>query len=403
MTTRQLRIVMVVENSTYPPDVRVRYEAETLAAAGYEVSVIVPRASGQPWHETIRGVRVFRYPQPPMGHGVLSYIVEFGYSTTAAALGVLWRWLRDGLDVIHVHNPPDTLFMTALLPRLGGKMLVYDHHDLAPELYLSKYANPRGTLYRLLVRLERWSCRLANRVIEVNESYRQTDIERNHVAPERAWVVRNGPDLQRVSLRPPDPELRARAATLIAYVGNMASQDGLDHLLGALHKLSYELGYQDWFCAIVGKAEAPEKLRALSDQLGLGERVWFTGFIPDEQMLTILSSADICVTPDPANPLNNKSTMIKVMEYMALGKPVVAYDLAEHRVSAGEAALYARPDDTHDMACQIARLIDDPELRARMGAIGRQRVEQELAWDYSAQRLLKFYDALAHGSTPGED
>ncbi len=392
--SRVARIVMVVENNTYPADPRVRHEAETLAANGYTVSVVCPRGRGQPWRETINGVHAWRFPNPPGGSGALSYLMEFGYATLASALLVLWIWLRHGLDVVHVHNPPDTLFVCGLLPRLFGKKFVYDHHDLSPELYLSKFGAQPGLLYRILLRLERWSCRLANRVVEVNESYRQQDLARNGVKPENAWVVRNGPDLRRVRLYPPDPALRARAKTLIAYVGRIAYQDGLDHLLGAVHHLEHDLGYTDWYCIIIGKAENLDFLQQVARDLGITDKVWFTGFIPDEQMLTILSTADVCVMPDPSNPLNDKSTMNKVMEYMALGKPVVAYDLTETRVSAGEAGIYAAVNDQLDMARQIAYLIEHPEQRERMGQIGQQRIAQALSWDYSARRLLRFYETL---------
>jgi glycosyltransferase involved in cell wall biosynthesis len=392
---RSLRIVMVLENNAYPFDVRVRNEAETLAQAGCTVSVICPRDSGQRWREMINGVRVFRFPHPPSGRGVLGYLAEFGYATFATTVLVLWQWVCDGLDVVHVHNPPDTLFIAGILPKLGRVKLVYDHHDLSPELYQSKCKAPNPWLYRALLLLERWSCRLADAVIVVNESYFQNDIERNGVSQDRVWIVRNGPDLRRFYLRNPDAALRSRAGTLIAYLGQMSRQDGIDHLLRALHHLQFDLGHQDWFCVIVGRADNLKEMHRLADKLGVSDRIWFTGYLPDEQMLTYMSSADICVAPDPSSPLNNKSTMNKVMEYMALGKPVVAYDLIEHRASAGDAALYARPNDVLDMARQIARLIDQPAMRIQLGTIGRRRVEQQLAWSKSADRLLDFYAMVA--------
>jgi glycosyltransferase involved in cell wall biosynthesis len=393
-----LRILMVVENCGYPRDTRVRHEAETLVEAGYKVSVLCPREHNQPWQQTINGVQAYRYPAPPAGSGLLGYVIEFGYAMIIITLFILWRWLRDRYHVIHFHNPPDTLFITAIPLKLVGTQIVFDHHDLSPELYESKYEHPRPLIRRLLLWLEYRCCRAADWVIAVNESYRQNDIQRNHVAPERVGIVRNGPDLNRLYQRPPDPDLQARAETLIAFVGYMARQDGIDHLLDALHHLRFDLGYHDWFCVIIGKADDPESLYRLASGLRISDQVWFTGFIPDEQMLRFLSTADLCVVPDPANPLNDKSTMQKIMEYMALSKPLVAYDLVEHRVSAGDSALFARPNDPRDMAQQIAHLIDDPALRVRLGAIGRQRVEQQLAWDYSAKCLVEFYDKVTRAS-----
>lgn len=393
---RALRVVMVVENNAYPDDVRVRSEAETLAQAGHNITVIAPRDPGQPWCETVGDVRVFRFPRPPSGRGVLGYASEFGYATLVATCLVMWRWLRDGLDVVHVHNPPDTLFLAGLLPKLARKPLIYDHHDLSPELYLAKYPAPNPWIHKVLLGLERWSCRCASWVIAVNGSYRQNDIQRNHIAPERIEVIRNGPDLRRIQPQAPAADPCARGSPVIGFVGRMARQDGAEHLLRALHELD-RLGIRNWFCVMVGPAEDAAGLHALSDQLGLRQRIRFTGYLPPERWLPLLSAADICAAPEPSNPLNDKSTSIKIMEYMALGKPLVAYDLAEHRVSAGEAALYARCNDPQDFARQLVRLIESPELRATLGAIGQQRVREALAWEYSARRLVKLYKRVEQG------
>ena len=389
-----LRVLMIVENNTYPSDTRVRQEAETLVNAGHLVSVICPRGDGQPWRESINNVQVFRFPMLSPGGGLIAYAVEFIYATIVAIVYVLWRWIADGLDVIHVHNPPDTLFACGLLPKCAGKTLVYDQHDLAPELYLSKYEYPRPLIWRILLILEGLSMRFADAVITANESYRKLATDRHGLSPDRCWVVRNGPDLNRIHLVAPDPEIRSHAKTIIGYVGNISTQDGLDHLLLALHHLRQDLGYEDWFCVVVGPADNLAALELLCAELDLTTKVRFTGYASGETLLAYLSAADICVVPDPSSPLNDRSTMIKIMEYMALEKPVVAYDLGEHRVSAGEAALYARPNEPADMASQLAHLIDEPAERARLGAIGRRRVEEHLAWPYSAQRLVSLYKKL---------
>lgn len=394
---RSLRVVMLVENNPYPFEPTVRPHAEALANAGYQVTVIAPRGKKQAAREVIRGVRVYRFPMPDIGAKAVSYIVEFVYATLIMSLLTLWVWMRHGLDVLHLYNPPDTLWVAGLLPKLFRKKVIYDLRDLAPEIYESKF-NRRDIFYRVLVWLERRSCFFADHVVVVNESYRKMVIERAGVPPERVSVVRLGPELARVRLVPPDPELRARAGKIIVYLGKMAEQDGVDHLLRALNHLKNGLGYQDWYAVFIGKADDPQRLSSLAADLDISDRVWFAGFVPDDKMFSYLSAADVCVDPDPANPLNNISTMTKLMEYMAIGKPVVAYDLTEHRVTAAESVLYARPNDELDMACQIARLLEDPTLGAQLGAIGRERIVQGLSWDHQQKRLLAVYEQMGKTS-----
>lgn len=389
-----LRIVMVVENNSYPLDARVRNEAESLVAAGHHVTVIAPRASGQPWQEYMNGVRVRRFHPPPAGRGLLGYLLEFGYATLICMLLVWREWFTAGIDVLHVANPPDTLLAAGLPLRLFGKKLVYDHHDLAPELYLAKYDRQPNGVYRVLRLFEAFSCRMAHRVIAVNESYRQSDIQRNGVNPDRAVVVRNGPPLSRLDPVQPDPDLRAKAGILFGYLGSIARQDGVDHLIRALYHLQTDFTYDDWYAVIIGPADDPQPLIDLIDELGLSGKIWLAGYQANERWQQMLASVDICVVPDPANPLNEKSTMVKLMDYMALGKPVVAYDMTENRVSAGEAALYAAPSDPVDMARQFMALIESPERRAAMGKAGRQRISTALAWEFSAKQLVTVYQTL---------
>lgn len=391
---RPLRILMVLENCTYPQDVRVRHEAQTLAAAGYRVSVLAPRSSGQPWHEVINQVRVFRFPYLKATHGVMGYLVEFGLATALLALMVLWRWMRDGFDVIHLHNPPDTLIATALIPKLSGKRVVFDHHDLSAELYAAKQDTPTPWVSRLLTRFERYSCRLADYVIASNQSYRLHDIDHHGVREDRLWVVRNGPDLEKF----PTPSFELKAASdpvVIGYLGYIGRQDGFDHLLYALHHLKHDLGHHGWSCLVIGPADEPEVLQALAAELNLTGDILFVGAKPHREALELFATVDIGVAPEPLNTFNDKSTMIKVLEYMALGKPVVAYDLTEHRITAGDAALYAANDGPRELARQIATLLDQPELRVRLGTIGRQRIEQQLSWEHSARNLLECYHAIA--------
>jgi len=393
------RVLMLLENSTYPLDVRVRYEATALTDAGYQVSVICQRGPKQLWHETIDSVSIYRYPAPPQAQGACSYIVEYAYSFVAMFLVSLVVWVHRGFNIIHAANPPDTAVFLALFYKLFGKQFVFDHHDLAPEMYVVRYGS-RGTgiVHRMLMWLERMSFRFADHVISTNQSYKAIALQRGCLPQERVTVVRNGPALDRLRLVEPDAELSKRGAVLLGYIGVMAPQDGLDYLLRALHQLLTVLERSDFHCVIIGKGSALADLKAQASGLGLDPYVWFTGFIPFADVLRYLSTIDIGVDPDPSNCFNDRCTMIKMMEYMTLRKPIVAFDLPEHRVTAGEAALYARPNDELDFARQLAVLMDDPERRRRMGEVGRERIETELAWPHQAKSLLNAYESLRAAS-----
>ena len=386
-----VRALLLVENNGYPFDVRVRREALALHKAGCKVSVVAPKAKDQPWREILDGVHVYRYPAPPNASGVLSYAFEFGYSTFAMLCVSLWVALRRGVNVVHAANPPDTLFVVALVLKCFGARFVFDHHDLSPETYLSRFPRARRSLvYRALRLLERCTFATADVVISTNESYRQVAIERGGMAPDKVFVVRNGPPLSYQPVEP-DPALADRAKFLIGYIGTMGPQDGVDYLLRAIRKLVTELGRRDFLTVVIGTGDAEPDLRALARQLDIEPYIWFTGRIPDAQVKTILSSVHVCVQPDPFSPLNDESTMNKMMEYMALGKPTVAFDLKETRVSAADAAVYVSGNDELEFARQIGALFDDPTRRARMGAIGRQRVASQLAWEFSEHELVRAY------------
>lgn len=389
------RILMLLENNPYPQDTRVRRESRSLMAAGYHVSVICPKAPGQPRRNILDGVRVYRFPAPLPANGFLGYLWEYGYSMVATFVLSLLVFLREGFDVVHAHCPPDTFVFIATFYKLLGKRFVYDHHDLAPEMYYARFGGSGNKLvYHTLVLLEKLSCRFADHVIATNQSYKAVQMQRGRVPEERITIVRNGPDLNRLRPVEPDPDLRQKGKTIIGYVGTMGFQDGVDCLLRALQHLVYDLGRTDFFCVIIGKGDAWASLKILSRQLGLDEYIWFTGYVSDADLLRYLSTADICVDPDPSNPFNDRSTMIKIMEYMALGKPIVAFDLPEHRVTAQDAAVYARPNAEFDFAQQIALLMDDPEQRRKIGQKGRERVETELDWSYQEKHLLEVYQGL---------
>ena len=386
---------MVVENNGYPTDTRVRVEALALTDAGYVVTVIAPNPDRRPRAETIDGVHVRRYPQPPEGAGPWAYLGEYLFATAASLVMVLRVLVGRGFDVIHLHNPPDTLWVAALPAKLAGKRVIFDHHDLAPEMYDAIYG-PRanGLIRAILVLLERITFRLADHVISTNESYREIAIERGGVEGRRVTVVRNGPDLERVRPVEPDAALRARAGMIVGYVGLMAKQDGVDGLLHAVRHLVHELGRRDVLFVLVGYGDQVDALKRLAAELEVEEWVWFTGKIPDAELFRYLSTADLCVTPDPATPFTDRSTFIKVIEYMALGKAIVAYDLRENRVSGGDAALYVAGNDPAAFAQAIAALMDDPAKRDEMGRIGRQRVEAGLSWVHSVPKLLAAYEAV---------
>jgi len=406
------RVLMLVENC-FPADARVRNEAFTLAKNRFHVSVIALRGATEPPREIVNGVAVYRVPRITLFKKlpdaessrvrallqrlqvVVGYFFEYGYFTLACLVGSFYVAAIDGFDVVHAHNPPDTLFVVGAIHRIFGKKFVFDHHDLSPELYLSRYRKTTdGLVSRSLRLLEKLSLKLADIAIATNESYRAIDIQRHAIDPDKVFVVRNGPDLARVRLVGRDSPLMSMGRTILCYVGAMNPQDGIDYLLTAMGHLVQDLKRTDFYCVLIGDGDSREELESQALELGLGEYVRFTGFIPDEDMMRYLSTADICLDPNPSSPLNDVSTWIKVMEYMALGKPIVSFDLKETRISAGEAALYVTPNDEIAFARAIVRLMDDPSKRSQMGAYGRTRVHDELNWDVTSQNLLKAYRRL---------
>ncbi len=400
---RPVRVLMVVENQGYPTDPRVRAEALALTAAGYDVTVIAPNFDRRRSAETIDGVHVRRYPAPPTGAGFAAYLLEYLYATATSVVMVLRVLIGRGFDVLHLHNPPDTLWAAAVPAKMAGKRVIFDHHDLTPEMYDAIYGPRAPALVKsMLLMLERVTFRVADHVISTNESYREVAIGRGRVPSDRVTVVRNGPDLHRVRPVKPDPDLRARAGTIVGYVGLMAKQDGVDGLLHAVRHLVHGLGRRDVLFVLIGYGDEADELRRLAEELEIGRWVWFTGKISDDETFRrYLSTADFCVTPDPATPYAEHSTMIKMMEYMALGKAIVAFDLRENRASAGEAAVYALGNDPVAFAHAIAALMDDPVRRAKMGEEGRQRVEDGLSWAHSIPHLLAVYETVVRSRPRG--
>ena len=393
-----------MENLPVPFDTRVWKEALSLVEGGYRVTVLCPKGIGfTRTYEYLNGVHIYRYPAPPEASGAQGYIWEYGWSLLWQAVFSWWIFLRRGFHVIQGCNPPDDIFLIALPFKLLGVKYIFDHHDVTPELYFSKYGK-RGRIYRFQLWLERMTFRCADVVMSTNETYRAIAMERGGLAPENVFVVRNGPDLRSFGPVAASPDRKRGKPFLVGYVGTMAAQEGLEILVEAAGYIR-DLGRDDVQFTCVGGGPELESLRRMAREKGLN--VEFTGRVPDAELVEILSTADVCVDPDPPSELNNVSTMIKIMEYMALSKPIVQFDLKEGRRSAAEASLYADAANmVPDFAQKILWLLDHPEERARMGAAGRRRVENELAWSFSAENLLRAYQrALSNGVSrmvPGE-
>ncbi|MHB1952043.1 MAG: glycosyltransferase family 4 protein [Acidiferrobacteraceae bacterium] len=401
MTDRPRPVLILVENLPSPFDRRVWQEATTLHAHGYQVSIICPTGKGyEQRYEVIDGIAIYRYRLRFEAKGAMGYALEYPIALAATFWLSLKVWYRQGFDVIHACNPPDLLFLVGGFFKLFfRKKFLFDHHDINPELYEAKFGH-RGFLWRLMVWLERLTFMTADVSIATNESYKRIAIERGGMDPKRVFVVRSGPKLDRLKILPPKPELKCGRRYLVGYVGVMGAQEGIDYLLRAAAHLIFDMGRRDVHFGLVGGGTALDDMKRLALDLGIADHVTFTGRVSDQELLEMLNTADVCVNPDTANPMNDLSTMNKIMEYMALGKPIVQFDLIEGRFSARDASLYAARNDFVDLARKIAKLLDDADLRARMGAYGRNRVLNELEWRYEAPKLLAAYDAL-WGETAG--
>ena len=398
------RALIFVENLSVPFDRRVWQECQALRDAGYEVSVVCPQGASQDRepHARIDGVDIHRYPLTPATGGWTGYVREY-----PVALWRSWRLARrlGRFDIVHICNPPDLLFLVALPFKRRGARVIFDQHDLVPELYESRFGRGKDLLYRAVVALERLTYRVADVVIATNGSYRQAAIKRGGKAPDRVFVVRSAPNLTRFTGGVPDPELRRGKEHLLCYLGVMGPQDGVDYALRALAALR-DIRPDDWHAVFVGSGDCFDEMRALASELGLDEHVTFTGRIPDDELLACLATADVGLSPDPYNPLNDVSTMNKVLEYMACGLPIVSFELREARVSAGEAARYVPCNDTDAFAAAASELLDDPAERDRRGRIGRERVAGDLSWERSKVELLASYAAAlgrpAAAAEPGD-
>lgn len=390
------KILMLLENASAPLDNRVWAEALVLRDNGYKVSIISPK--GPPTdlesYTSLKGIHIYRYSLPKTSNNYSTYFVEYAVALLMTFMLSLKVLFRHGFDVIHVANPPDFLFLIGLFYRPLGKTFVFDQHDLAPEMFRVKFQGRSKLLHKLLLFLEWCSYRAAHVVITTNVSHKSFAINRGHCRNDKVFVVRNGPDLQRMHSVPAEPELKRGYPYLLGYVGEMEFQDGVDYALYALDELVHKRGRRDVALVLMGGGGQVSALKALTHQLQLDEYVQFTGWVEAEDIVRYLSVADIGLTPDPANGLNEYCTMVKTVEYMAMGKPVVAFDLAEIHFSAQDAALYATPNVVEEFADKIELLLNDQDLRLKMGALGRRYVEEGLNWENDQRNLLLAYKCL---------
>jgi glycosyltransferase involved in cell wall biosynthesis len=386
------RVLLIVENLPVPLDRRVSQHARALREVGFDVTVICPRGRVRDigTYENWDGVRIHRFDVHVSDGSRLGYVREYGSAFRAVTRLVRQLTGEAPFDVIHVCNPPDTMVAAARLGARGSSArIIYDHHDLFPELYEARFGSKSDVAHRVSLRLERDAHRHSDVVLVPNDSYRQVAVTRGRRLPADVFVVRNAPDMGRFTVTEPDPELRHGRAHLIAYLGVMGPQDGVDHALHALSHLHAQRN--DWHATFMGDGDVLPAMVRLAGQLDLSSHVDFTGTVGDDVITRVLSTADIGIAPDPSNAFNDRSTMNKIVEYMALGRPVVCYDLAEGRITAAGAALYATPNDPHDFAAKMRELLDDASLRAELGRTGQARVADELSWNRSREALYAAY------------
>ena len=382
-------VLIVIENLPAPFDRRVWQEATTLKEEGADVSIICPKMKGYTKsYEQIDGIDIYRHPLPTEGHGALGYLVEYSTALFWELVLCIKIFLKNRFHVIHGCNPPDLIFLVALPFKLFGVKYVFDHHDINPELYIAKF-NKKGLFYRAMLLFERWTFKAADYSIATNESYRKIAVERGGMNPKDVTVVRSGPSLKRLKLTDGNPDYKRGRNFLIGDVGVIGVQEGLDLLMeSAQYIVQKRLDVQ---FAIVGGGTALEEIEELANQMGLSEYIDFYGRVSDEMLVDVLNTCNVCVNPDKPTEMNNLSTMNKIMEYMALKKPIVQYDLKEGRASALEASLYATNHDTADFAKKIMWLLDNPEEGQRMAEYGYDRVLNKLSWDYERENLIGFY------------
>ena len=393
VSVRRLRkVLIIVENMPVPFDTRVWKEAVALQENGYSVSVLCPKGKGYAKaHEVLAGVHIYRHPMPKEGNSPLGYLQEYVFALLWELLYTWFIFITRGFHVIQACNPPDNIFLIAWPFKLLGVKFIFDHHDANPELYVAKYGK-KDILYKVQVWLERLTYKCSDVVMATNNSYKDLAVIRGGLDPQNVFVVRNGPDLSVFKPVPYNPERKHSKKYLVGYVGTMSIQEGLDLLIDVAAHVR-NMGRSDVHFICVGGGPGLAGLRKMVADKQLEESITFTGRVSDEELLEILSTAEVCVNPDKPCEMNDISTMIKIMEYMALSKPIVQFDLKEGKYSAQDSALYVDPSGgVAEFAAKILRLLDNPVERERMGRLGRKRVEEKLAWEYSIANLLAAYE-----------
>jgi glycosyltransferase involved in cell wall biosynthesis len=388
------RILIIVENLPVPFDTRVWQEATTLVREGYAVSVICPKGKGfDEEYEFRDGVHIYRHDLPKEGNGPIGYAREY-FSALRHEYRLAKQIYRErGFHVIHGCNPPDNIYMVAKRFKKFGVDYVFDHHDICPELFEAKFGKKSGPLYKSQIWLEHRTYKHCTFAFVTNESYKKIAIERGGMDPEKVYVLRSGPKLERLKIQDPKPEVKRGKKYMVGYLGVIGQQEGIEYVLEAARYLKEDKGRNDIFWGIVGGGPHLDTLRKQAHDMGLDDCLEFTGRVPDQTLLDYLNTADVCVNSDEYNEMNDKSTMNKVLEYMALGKPIVQFDLTEGRYSAADASLYAERNNAHDLADKVLYLLEDPEKRRRMSEIGRSRILNELSWDHTSRALIDGYDA----------
>ncbi|MGB7437318.1 MAG: glycosyltransferase family 4 protein [Candidatus Acidiferrum sp.] len=390
-----ISVCIIVENLPVPVDRRVWCEARALRDAGYAVSVICPKGKNSCTanHEILEGIHIYRHRAWEASSSI-GYLLEYAWALVAELYLVLKVFSRSRFRILQGCNPPDTIFLIGLILKPLGVQFIFDHHDLSPEVFQAKFGGSGG-LFGALTRLaEKCSFRVARVSIATNESFKEIAVARGGKRPEEVFVVRNCPDLTAVRRGPVRPEIKQDKPLLVVYVGFMGKQDGLDLLLEAIEHIVKTEKRKDTHFLLIGRGTMLPALQEMVAEKELNGFVTFTGQVPHEEVVSYLSNADVGVAPDPKTPMNDNSTMIKIFEYMALGLPVVLFDLKEGRRSAGAAALYAKPNDPIDFANQVNRLLNSVELRGQLGACGRKRIEESLNWEVERNALLQAYSAV---------
>jgi glycosyltransferase involved in cell wall biosynthesis len=390
--SKPISVCIVVENLPVPTDRRVWSEACALRDVGYSVSIICPKGkkSATASYDILEGIHIYRHRAWGASSAV-GYLWEYTLALLAEFYLVFKVFARTKFRVFHGCNPPDNIFLIALALKLFGVRFVFDHHDLAPELFEAKFGSTNRLLSALTRFAEKCSFRVADVSIATNESFKEVAVRRGGKRPEQVFIVRNCPDLKTLRRGSVQSESKVGRRMLVVYVGFMAKQDGLDLLLEAIEHIVKREKRQDTNFVLIGGGTMLPELRAVVAEKGLHQFVTFTGQVSHEDVLAYLSNADVGVAPDPKSPMNDNSTMIKIFEYMAFGLPVVLFDLKEGRRVAGPAALYASPNDPIDFACQMIRLLNCAELRGELGACGRKRIEEGLNWETEKTKLLEAY------------